>query len=206
MPLQNRVTPTGEVIATAARGTLLGNRGGCFHDASRQLKAQHWHDERWICCQLEFKGRRRPLMAPGLYTELFFLDEATALSAGHRPCFECRRKDATAFAELFASSVLGRQSRAKAAEMDKILHAERQASAPARPIHTANAQQMPRGIFALLPSGPAVHLGDAIFAHWTPEGYEQQRHVAGKVAVGTPPAIASVIAAGYTPGLHASAC
>ena len=90
MPLQNRVTPMGDIIADAARGTLMGNRG-ILHNASRQLGAARWRHRSWICCRLSFKNRRRQVMAPGRYTELFFLDEATALAAGHRPCCECRR-------------------------------------------------------------------------------------------------------------------
>lgn len=205
MPLQNRVTPLGEIIATSARGTTMGNRGGCFHDGRQRLKGRHWSSRSWICCKLEFKGRRRPLMSPGKYTELFFLDEATALSAGHRPCFECRRAEADIFAELFAKTILRREPRAQVSEMDAVLHGERMASAPSPTAHTANAQHLPRGIFVLLPTGPAVHLGDAFFAHWTPHGYTTRQQVLKTVTVLTPPAIASVIAEGYKPGLHASA-
>ena len=94
MPLQNRVTPTGEIIATTARGTMMGNRGGAFHTAAQTLTHRRWKTKAWICCVIEFKGRHRVVMSPNRYTELFFLDEATALAAGHRPCFECRRADA----------------------------------------------------------------------------------------------------------------
>jgi hypothetical protein len=91
MPLRNRVTPFGDIIATEARGLLFGNRG-VLHDAEGIL-VRAWQVRRWIDCRLEFKGRRRPLLRPGRFTELFFLDEATALAAGHRPCAECRRED-----------------------------------------------------------------------------------------------------------------
>ena len=90
MPLQNRVTPEGEIIATAARGTMMGNRGGCLHRPDKTLGRRRWVTRQWICCELRFRGRHRVVMTPGQYTELFFLDEATALAAGHRPCFECR--------------------------------------------------------------------------------------------------------------------
>lgn len=93
MPRQNRVSPFGEIIAVPDRGLFMGNRGGCMHTADGQLTSRRWCNKRWITCVLEFKGRRRTLMSPGQYTELFFLDEATALSAGHRPCCECRRGD-----------------------------------------------------------------------------------------------------------------
>ena len=91
MPLQNRVVPDGRIIVSPARGTMMGNRGGVFHTLEQTLARKHWHSKQWICCVLDFKNRRRQLMQPRRYTELFFLDEATALSAGHRPCFECRR-------------------------------------------------------------------------------------------------------------------
>ena len=101
MPLQNRVSPFGELFATPARGTLMGNRGGRLHVAQRKLGARRWSSRQWICCVLDFKNRHRKVWGDS-YTELFFLDEVTALAAGHRPCFECRRKDAETFAALFA--------------------------------------------------------------------------------------------------------
>ena len=105
MPLQNRVTPEGEIIATPHRGLMMGNRGGCFHLPDRTLGSRRWATRQWIACVLEFKGRhRQAMMQPNRYTELFFLDEATALAAGHRPCFECRRRDAERFAALWAET------------------------------------------------------------------------------------------------------
>ena len=100
MPLQNRISPFGEFIAMPARGTLMGNRGGRLHDESRKLTARRWTSKQWICCKLEFNDRHRDVWADS-YTELFFLDEVTAFAAGHRPCFECRRKDAQRFAVMF---------------------------------------------------------------------------------------------------------
>src|SRR6476646_8354138 len=122
MPLQNRVTPFGELIASPARGTLLGNRGGRIHDDERKLTARRWTSKQWICCQLDFNNRHRKVWGDG-YTELFFLDEVTALAAGHRPCFECRRADAKAFAEKWAEAWGG--GIPYAPEMDEVLHAER---------------------------------------------------------------------------------
>ncbi len=124
MPLQNRVTPDGELVATAARGTIFGNRGGCFHRPDGTLRPRHWANRQWICCVLEFKNRRRTLLQPGLYTELFFLDEATAFAAGHRPCFECRRADARQFAALWAKAH-ALDATPSAPAMDVTLHAER---------------------------------------------------------------------------------
>jgi hypothetical protein len=103
MPLQNRVTPYAELIASPARGTMMGNRGGRLHDAKRRLTARRWTSKQWICCKLEFNDRHRSVWGDS-YTELFFLDEVTALAAGHRPCFECRRKDAETFATLFSGA------------------------------------------------------------------------------------------------------
>ena len=110
MPLQNRVTPFGEIVVSAARGTLMGNRG-CLHDAERRLTGRRWTTRAWVTCALSFNGRRRQLMTPGFYTELFFLDEATALAAGHRPCAECRRSAYRAFKERWAEGVDGHVSR-----------------------------------------------------------------------------------------------
>src|SRR5580658_6594563 len=123
MPLQNRVTPFGELIAVPARGTLMGNRGGRFHTDIKTLTARRWASRQWICCVLDFKGRHRDVWG-GSYTELFFLDEPTALAAGHRPCFECRRKDAVAFAETWQKA-RRRCTRPYADQMDEVLHRER---------------------------------------------------------------------------------
>src|SRR5271154_4927188 len=100
MPLQNRVSPHGELFASPARGSLFGNRGGRFHTDARTLTARRWASRQWICCVLDFKNRRRNVWGR-FYTELFFLDEPTALAAGHRPCFECRRQDANVFREAW---------------------------------------------------------------------------------------------------------
>jgi hypothetical protein len=103
MPVQNRIDPFGKLVATPARGTLMGNRGGRLHDANSKLGTRRWASKQWICCELEFKNRHRDVWGDS-YTELFFLDEVTAFAAGHRPCFECRRKDAERFAALFANA------------------------------------------------------------------------------------------------------
>src|SRR5262249_48070514 len=102
MPLQNRVTPEGDIIATPHRGLMMGNRGGVVHLPDPTPGTRRWASRQWIACVLQFKGRQREVMQPNGYTELFFLDEATALAAGHRPCFECRRGEAEHFAELWA--------------------------------------------------------------------------------------------------------
>ena len=109
MPLRNRVTPFGDIIATEARGLLFGNRG-VLHDENGRL-VRKWQVRRWIACRLEFKGRRRPLLRPGRFTELFFLDEATALAAGHRPCAECRREDFVRFRDAWLDTHPGASTR-----------------------------------------------------------------------------------------------
>jgi hypothetical protein len=119
MPLPNRVDPFGNLFGDDSRGLLFGNRGGRFHRDGQTLGARRWVSRRWICCRLDFKGRHRDVWGRG-YTELFFLDEPTALAAGHRPCFECRRADARAFAAAFA-----RGHAMSADEIDRVLHAQR---------------------------------------------------------------------------------
>src|SRR5262249_23643738 len=126
-PLQNRVTPEGDIIATPHRGLMFGNRGGAFHLAGQRLGIRRFASTRWIACRLQFKGRRPPaVMMPGRYTWLFFLDEATALAAGHRPCFECRRAEAQQFAALFGAG--DGRPRPRADAIDAALHAERLAA------------------------------------------------------------------------------
>ena len=117
MPRRNRVTPFGEIVATPERGTFFGNRG-VLHDPEGRIR-RAWQVKRWLLCLLEFKGRRRSVMTPGNYTELFFLDEATGLAAGHRPCAECRRGRFLAFRDLWPSG------RLSAPDLDDQLHAER---------------------------------------------------------------------------------
>jgi hypothetical protein len=123
VPLQNRVSPFGELCAFCARGLFMGNRGGRFHTDAKTLTRRRWASRQWICCVLDFKGCRRVIWGRS-YTELFFLDEPIAFAAGHRPCFECRRKDAEAFAEKWCEARRLRRP-PYAAEMDEVLHAER---------------------------------------------------------------------------------
>lgn len=205
MPLQNRVTPEGRLEAVEARGTMMGNRGGCFHRDDRSLKGRHWASRQWICCVLSFKARRRQVFSPGLYTELFFLDEATALAAGHRPCFECRRADATAFAQAWArAGSLGAIPRAP--EMDAVLHGERKASAPARPRIDAALGSLPDGAFVRDGDRPAlVHQGTLL--PWSHAGYDRGAPIERdrRVEVITPPSIVAVLEAGYRASVHPSA-
>jgi hypothetical protein len=199
MALQNRVSPFGELFATPARGTLMGNRGGRIHTNDRALTSRRWASRQWICCVLDFKGRQRDVWGR-FYTELFFLDEVTAFAAGHRPCFECRRKDAERFAGLFSN----KSKRASAQTMDKVLHAERL---------DGKAKRLHRRPLDSLPDGAMIARDDEAFAvrgsqllRWTPSGYDHAiRHPRGVEAdVLTPPAILIVLTAGYVPQWHGS--
>jgi hypothetical protein len=182
MPLQTRVDPFGELFESSARGTLMGNRGGRLHRADKTLGARRWTSRQWICCRLAFNDRQREVWGDS-YTELFFLDEVTALSAGHRPCFECRRQDAKKFATLFFDM----KKRATAAAMDAVLHAERL---------DGKGKRSARQKIDTLPDGVMIAIGGEAFAvrgktllRWTPEGYTQVMPRPRKIAVDvlTPP-------------------
>ena len=206
MPLPNRVDPFGELFADAARGLFMGNRGGRFHRDDRTLGSRRFASRQWICCRLEFKERHRDVWCAG-YTELFFLDEPTALAAGHRPCFECRRGDAQNFASAFARG-LRLPSVPRAAEMDRILHAERLEGRGKRR-HSMPVDGLPDGVFLTLPSEPRAAYavrGDCLLV-WTPSGYCKSRARPAGIAVSvlTPPAIVAALAAGYLPQWHDSA-
>jgi hypothetical protein len=203
MPLQNRVDPFGELFADRSRGLFMGNRGGRFHADDRKLTKRRWASRQWICCVLDFKNRRRDVWGR-YYTELFFLDEVTALAAGHRPCFECRRKDAETFAGTWRQAFRLR-ARPRAAAMDERLHVERLDGRSKR-LHRRKIEDLPDGAFVASPDGAHAVRGGSLL-HWTPEGYDaRKRRPRGcMVDVLTPPAILSVLAAGYRPQWHRSA-
>src|SRR5581483_8518076 len=200
MPLQSRVSPYGDLLATPARGLLMGNRGGRLHDAEQKLGARRWVNRAWICCRLEFNNRRRNVWSNG-YTELFFLDEVTAFAAGHRPCFECRRKDAERFAMLFS----GNRQRARAATMDKKLHAER-LEGKAKRLHRAAIDSLADGVMIAV-EGKAFAVRGEQLLPWTPGGYGEpaDRPRGMDADVLTPPSIMRVLEAGYAPAWHPSA-
>jgi hypothetical protein len=197
MPLRNRVTPLGELVADPARGLVYGNRG-CLHDARGEIR-RVYATRRWIACRLEFKGRRRPLLRPGRFTELFFLDEATAFAAGHRPCAECRRADYDRFRAL-----LGEPG---ADALDDRLHAER-LDGRARRLHAAPLDELPDGAFVLRDGAPWLVRGGEL-RRWTPNGYaERAPRRAGTATLLTPPSLVAVLRAGWAgavPLLHPSA-
>ena len=184
MPLQNRVTTLGELIATPERGLVYGNRGR-LHDAHGVIRRQ-WQVKRWISCRLEFRGRRRAggPMPPGRYTGLFFLDDATALAAGHRPCAECRHADYRSFLALAGAS--------GADELDLLLHAERGS------LRERELDDLPDGAFVVLDGEPWLVLG-AELLRWTPGGYPERRvRLSGRADVATPPTSLRVLASGWT--------
>lgn len=183
MPLQNRVTPLGELIATAERGLVYGNRGR-LHDEHGVIRRQ-WQVKRWISCRLEFRGRKQAgePMAPNRYTGLFFLDEATALAAGHRPCAECRNADYKSFLALTGASNAG--------ELDEMLHAERGR------LHESELAELPDGAFVVLEDEPWIVVGSELL-RWTPGGYSEQRpRFRDRVEVVTPPTSVHVLASGW---------
>ena len=203
MPRQNRVDPFGELFADSSRGLFMGNRGGRIHTDNRTLTKRRWASRQWICCVLDFKGRQRDVWGR-YYTELFFLDEVTALAAGHRPCFECRRKQAEAFAEAWRQAQKLR-ARPSAEQMDDMLHAER-LDGRAKRRHRRNIDALPDGAFIVLQESAFAVRGNALL-RWTPEGYRpgRRRPRGLTVAVLTPPAILAVLAAGYRPRWHPTA-
>jgi hypothetical protein len=203
MPLQNRVTPSGALVAVPARGLFMGNRGGRFHRDDKTLNARRWASRQWICCVLDFKGRHRDVWGR-YYTELFFLDEPTAFAAGHRPCFECRRGDALDFAQKWQAA-RGLRTRPRAGEMDDVLHNER-LNGRAKRLRVRTIDGLPDGAFVALEEGAFAVRGDTLL-RWSPGGYDarRKRPRGTEVDVLTPPAIVTVLSVGYVPHWHPSA-
>ena len=203
MPLQNRVTPFGELVATPERGMFIGNRGIIHDPATRTLTGRRWTTKSWIVCACQFKGRQRDVWARQSWTELFFLDEATALAAGHRPCFECRRAAAKAFAEAWA--VGHGTALPRAAEMDARLHDQRIEKRRKR------RHALPRQTTDL-PDGTMLTAGDAAYLviggkllRWSFGGYAPAETPAEPLEMLTPPSTVATLRAGYQPQQHPSA-
>ena len=206
MPLQNRVTPLSELIADPARGLVYGNRG-CLHDDSGRIR-RRYNGRRWIACRLEFRGwHREPLMQPGRFTELFFLDEATAFAAGHRPCALCRRQDYDRFTALWLEVHAGQ---AGADAIDAQLHDERVAAGTRAQLHhSAAVDDLPDGAFVMHDGTPHLVRG-AELLRWTPGGYAAPAaRPAGEPAqLITPPSLTAILRAGWqgaVPLVHPSA-
>lgn len=200
MTLQNRVLPTGEIAALTQRGTLMGNRG-ILHDDDQQLGKARWRHPHWVTCLLEFKGRRRALMQSGNYTELFFLDEPSALAAGHRPCGECRRPDFKRFVTLFHAA----NGTATLAEIDRLMHRDRVTRTRAQLRHTAPLESLPDGAFILHDDAPQL-VWDMQLLRYTPGGYTAALpRGTGPATVLTPASTVTTLAAGYRPAPHHTA-
>ena len=204
MPRQNRVTPLGELIADPARGLVYGNRG-CLHDASGRI-TRRYNGKRWIACRLRFKGwHRAPLMQTGRFTELFFLDEATAMAAGHRACALCRREDFKRLAEIWRD-IHPEQSGADA--IDAQLHAERVDARGDRRFHQGVALAgLPDGAFVLHEDEPHLVFDNAL-RRWTPSGYDELRRPPLRTTLITPPSLIEVLRTGWeaaVPLIHESA-
>jgi hypothetical protein len=196
MPLRNRVTPLGELVADPSRGLVYGNRG-CLHDDAGRIR-RRYNGRRWIACRLEFKDwHREPLLQPGRFTELFFLDEATAFSAGHRPCALCRREDYDRLVAIWGELHPGQIG---ADAIDAQLHAERLAPTREQLHHEAPLDGLPDGAFILLEGEPWLVLG-ARLLHWTPAGYgdHKPRPARRQARVITPPSLVAVLQAGWRP-------
>jgi hypothetical protein len=202
MPRQNRVTPHGELIAVPDRGMFWGNRG-VLHDAQGRL-VRYSRGRAWAICVLEFKGRRREQWAPGRLTELFFLDEATGLAAGHRPCGECRYRDYQAFKRAWAVAHGGGVPGVHA--IDSLLNADRLAGPGTRRTFLARLGELPDGAMVEVDGAPWLVLGGGLLA-WTPGGYRDRRAPGPgtTVSVITPRATVAVLAAGRRPVLHPTA-
>jgi hypothetical protein len=201
LPLQNRVTPFGQIVALSGRGTIMGNRG-VLHD-ERRILVRQWQVRRWISCRLQWRGRKRIVMAPRRYTELFFLDEAASFAAGHRPCAECRNVDYKQFAALWETCF---GARAGADAMDAVLHAERLDGRTKRTFRAA-LHSLPNGTYIADDDGVARLVRDDALIEWGDSGYRRRivRPRAGNVEVLTPRSIVEIIRAGFVPAVHPTA-
>lgn len=207
MPFQNRVDPWGRLRAVSARGTLLGNRG-ILHDAQQEIVAQ-WKSKGWVTCQLEFEGRKREVFSAGRYSQLFFLDEATAFSAGHRPCAECRRARHDKFKSAWvkANPGLVRTANPPIAEMDKVMHAERALRGGGKITFEAALADLPPGTFIEL-GGEAVLVWRRGLLRWSFAGYSGDQILLAPstpVRVLTPASVVRVFRSGFVPTVHVSA-
>jgi hypothetical protein len=212
MPLQNRVTPFGAIIATPARGLFIGNRGIIHDPATRTLTTRRWTIKAWLICRCDYQGIRREVMARRSWTELFFLDEATALAAGHRPCFLCRRNEAEAFRTAWALGngiIRGVPGPPRAGEIDAVLHAERLKGREKR-LHALPMppQELPTG--AMVAAGKTSYLvAERRLFEWRVDGYAPLGpSAAAKLRIDamlTPPSTLRALAARYRPVLHATA-
>ncbi len=198
-PLQNRVTPFGAIVAIRQRGMLTGNRGIIHDPATRTLLKRRWTSKAWLACACEFRGRRREVMATRSWTELFFLDEATALAAGHRPCFFCRREEAEAFRAAWGRATGAVPS---AREIDEVLHRERLSGGHKRvhPLPSA-PDELPNGTMVVA-ADRAYTILDGLGYPWDIGGYGEPIDPQHALGLLTPPSTVAALRAGYRPRLH----
>jgi hypothetical protein len=199
MPLQNRVTPFGEIVATTARGTMMGNRGGKFHREDKTLGKRRWSSRHWIACELSYKDHHYEMMGKS-WTALFFLDEVTALAAGHRPCFYCRRKEAKHFLFLADPEL-------SAPGADDILHVQRRASRePDVPLPSVRVADLPAGTM-IARGSEALAIRGKHLLRWSFDGYTEAlpRKSIRSADLLTPPLFVTVLRRGYQPRWHGSA-
>lgn len=202
MPLQNRVTPDMQIIHQSWRGDFMGNRGGRIHDPeTKTLLKRKWASKRWIICVTEFRKRQREVMGNS-YTELFFLDEVSALAAGHRPCFECRRNQAKAFGQAWIS-VYGKPNSGLADTIDTQLHQERIGAN--RLLDKKALKQLPDGVMVKMGSTCFAKKSEAFF-QWSGKGYSKAMLPKGDVFLLTPRSTLKVLSRGYIPKWHRSIC
>ena len=205
MPHQNRVDPFGNLYATPERGALLGNRG-CLHDDAGQIR-KAFARKAWVTCRLEWKGIQRMVFSPGRYTELFFLDEATALAAGHRPCNDCRSEAYSAFKEAWQATQAG-GAFVKAEVMDNQIHAERISASKGKRTFSAQLGDLPDGVMVVEPEHPKEPrlLWRGKLWRWSFRGYDDPLEAEHGLAVDvlTPASVCAVLANGYPVTVHAS--
>jgi hypothetical protein len=206
MPHQNRVTPNGDFITTAARGTLMGNRGR-LHTSERKI-VRSWQLKAWIICLLKFKNYHRKIMSPNTWTELFFLDEITAFAAGHRPCAYCRRQDFRRFKDLWTAANPNLVTGQSIKNIDEVLHKERVSKNKTKLFYHELLRNLPIGTMFMLPKIANQYFGlkkNKVFK-WTPQGYESHPTISAETSVRvlTPRSVVNTFAYGYEPKFHES--
>ncbi|TCN74258.1 hypothetical protein EDB60_101131 [Vibrio crassostreae] len=200
MPLQNRVSPSGELLADNARGSWLGNRG-ILHNEKKEI-IRPWKHKNWVLCELNFKERKRQVFSQNSYSELFFLDEATALSAGHRPCASCRRQRFDEFKQAWGAAQL---SELKVEEIDKVLHQDRAIRGGKKVTYNEKLENLPNGVFVELEGKPWLIWRNELH-EWHPDGYRARADIYGdlNVTVLTPKCMVEIIVAGFIPQVDES--